>query len=179
MSFCKHFPCSWNPDKPFSWQTNRAQNGTQVFYFVNKFHDHLLAKPIGFTEAAGNFEHSNASKQGKGHDAVQTNTMDGASTDNGLPDSNHVDNANMNTPPDGSPPTMQMYLQHTPGTSYPAGDPFPANNTGDEGGSSTTSTPTACPTGSSSTSWATARSVPSRPTPWARRGATGTPPTRW
>ena len=132
MSFCKHFPCSWNPDKPFSWQTNREQNGTQVFYFVNKFHDHLLAKPIGFTEAAGNFEHSNSSKHGKGHDAVQTNTMDGASTDNGLPDGNHVDNANMNTPPDGSPPTMQMYLQHTPGTSYPAGDPFPANNTGDE-----------------------------------------------
>ena len=58
--------------------------------------------------------------------------MDGASTDNGLPDSNHVDNANMSTPPDGTPPTMQMYLQHLPGTSYPAGDPFPANNTGDE-----------------------------------------------
>ena len=132
MSFCKHFPCSWNPEKPFSWRTNREQNGTQVFYFVNKFHDHLLAKPIGFTEAAGNFEHVNASKQGKGHDAVQTQTMDGASTDNGLPDANHVDNANMLTPPDGTPPTMQMYLQHQPGTSYPAGDPFPANNTGDE-----------------------------------------------
>ena len=58
--------------------------------------------------------------------------MDGASTDNGLPDSNHVDNANMSTPPDGTPPTMQMYLQHLPGTSYPDGDPFPANNTGDE-----------------------------------------------
>ena len=87
MSFCKHFPCSWNPDKPFSWRTNREQNGTQVFYFVNKFHDHLLAKPIGFTEAAGNFEHVNASKKGKGRDAVQTQTMDGASTDNGLPDS--------------------------------------------------------------------------------------------
>ena len=38
----------------------------------------------------------------------------------------------MSTPPDGTPPTMQMYLQHQPGTSYPDGDPFPANNTGDE-----------------------------------------------
>jgi extracellular elastinolytic metalloproteinase len=132
MSFCKKFPCSWNPDKPFSWRTNREQNGTQVFYFVNRFHDHLLAKPIGFTEAAGNFEHVNTSKNGKARDAVQTQTMDGASTANGLPDANHVDNANMNTPPDGTPPTMQMYLQHSPGTSYPAGDPFPANNTGDE-----------------------------------------------
>ena len=132
MSFCKDFPCSWDPDKPFSWKTNREQNATQVFYFVNRFHDHLLAKPIGFTEAAGNFENANSTKTGKAHDAVQTQTMDGASTDNGLPDSNHVDNANMSTPPDGTPPTMQMYLQHQPGTSYPGGDPFPANNTGDE-----------------------------------------------
>ena len=132
MSFCKDFPCSWDPDKPFSWRTNREQNATQVFYFVNRFHDHLLAKPIGFTEAAGNFENANSTKTGKGHDAVETQTMDGASTDNGLPDGNHVDNANMSTPPDGTPPTMQMYLQHLPGTSYPDGDPFPANNTGDE-----------------------------------------------
>ena len=35
MSFCKQPPCSWNPNKPFSWKTNRAQNATQVFYFVN------------------------------------------------------------------------------------------------------------------------------------------------
>jgi hypothetical protein len=132
MSFCKEFPCSWNPEKPFSWRTNREQNGTQVFYFVNRFHDHLLAKPVGFTEAAGNFERDNSTNKGKGHDAVQTHTMDGASTDNGLPDANHVDNANMTTPPDGTAPTMQMYLQHEPGTSYPGGDPFPANNTGDE-----------------------------------------------
>ena len=132
MSFCKDFPCSWNPDKPFSWKTNREQNTTQVFYFVNNFHDHLLADPIGFTEAAGNFEAVNSSKLGKGHDAVQTQTMDGANTAGGLPDIGHVDNANMTTPPDGAPPTMQMFLQHTPGTSYPDGDPFPANNVGDE-----------------------------------------------
>ena len=37
----------------------------------------------------------------------------------------------MTTPPDGTPPTMQMFLQHEPGTSYPAGDPFPATNVGD------------------------------------------------
>ena len=39
-----------------SWRMNRAQNGTQVFFFVNNFHDHLAAAPIGFTDAAGNFE---------------------------------------------------------------------------------------------------------------------------
>ncbi len=133
MSFCKDLPCSWNPDKPFSWKVNRAQNAAQVFFFVNNWHDHLLAKPIGFTEAAGNFETVNSSGKGKGHDAVETQTMDGADTAGGLPDSDHVDNANMNTPPDGTSPRMQMYLQHLPGTTYSDFDePFPANNTGDE-----------------------------------------------
>jgi len=132
MSFCKKLPCSWDPNKPYSWKTNREQNATQVFYFVNRFHDHLLASPIGFTEAAGNFETKNSTGKGKGRDAVDTQTMDGASVDGGLPDGAHVDNANMSTPPDGTPPVMQMYLQHLPGTTYPAGDPFPANNTGDE-----------------------------------------------
>ena len=57
VSFCDHpYPCSWNPDKPFSWQANRNQNATQVFFFVNNWHDHLRAAPIGFTEAAGNFQ---------------------------------------------------------------------------------------------------------------------------
>ncbi len=43
------------------------------------------------------------------------NTLDGADTANGLPDGNHIDNANMSTPPDGISPTMQMYLFHAPG----------------------------------------------------------------
>ena len=44
------------------------------------------------------------------------NDLDGADTDNGLPDGNHIDNANMSTPPDGIPPTMRMYLlSHAPG----------------------------------------------------------------
>ncbi|MEZ5094181.1 M36 family metallopeptidase [Nocardioides sp.] len=134
VSFCGNpYPCSWDPETPFSWRTNRKQNTTQVFYFVNKFHDHLLKAPIGFTEDAGNFERVNSTKQGKAGDAVRTETMDGANTAGGVPDGAHLDNANMETPPDGMAPRMQMYLQHQPGTSYPDGDPFPANNTGDEG----------------------------------------------
>ena len=50
----------------------------------------------------------------------------------GLPDGSHIDNANMSTPPDGQAPTMQMYLQHQPGTSYPDEDPFSPTNVGDE-----------------------------------------------
>jgi hypothetical protein len=44
---------------------------------------------------------------------VIANVMDGADTQDdrpGLPDANHVFNANMFTPPDGDPPRMQMYL---------------------------------------------------------------------
>ena len=91
------FQCSWDPTVPNSWQTNRAQNGVQVFYFLGKFHDHLRRAPIGFTRAAGNFEAVDG-------DAVLAENMDGADTANGLPDGNHVDNANMATPPDGLNP---------------------------------------------------------------------------
>lgn len=137
LSFAKRFcsnpwPCSWNPDHAYSWRTNRAQNATQVFFYVNNWHDHLRKAPIGFTEAAGNFQRVNHTKSGKGGDPVMTQTDDGANTDHGLPDGQHVDNANMSTPPDGRAPTMQMYLQHTPHTSYPGGDPFSPTNVGDE-----------------------------------------------
>jgi extracellular elastinolytic metalloproteinase len=96
-------PCSWDQKTPNSWQTNREQNAAQVFYFLGTFHDHLEAGPIGFTRAAGNFD----SRDG---DAVQAQTDDGATVADGLPDENHLNNANMGTPPDGQAPTMQMYL---------------------------------------------------------------------
>ncbi len=133
VSFCDNpFPCSWDPNTPYSWQANRAQNASQVFFFVNSWHDHLLAAPIGFTEAAGNFQLRNTTGSGEAGDPVDTQTDDGANTAAGLPDGSHIDNANMDTPPDGQSPTMQMYLQHQPGTSYPDGDPFSPTNVGDE-----------------------------------------------
>ncbi len=133
-SFCSNpWPCSWNPDQARSWQTNRAQNATQVFFYVNNWHDHLEKAPIGFTEAAGNFQQVDHGKHGKGGDPVNTQTDDGANTDRGLPDAAHIDNANMSTPPDGHQPVMQMYLQHEPGTPYSLqGDPFSPTNVGDE-----------------------------------------------
>ncbi|HEY3527795.1 MAG TPA: M36 family metallopeptidase [Nocardioides sp.] len=138
-SFCGNpWPCSWNPNKAYSWRVNRAQNATQVFFFVNNWHDHLKRAPIGFTEAAGNFQVSNHRRGGKGGDPVTTQTDDGAATGTraegllGLPDNNHIDNANMSTPPDGHRPVMQMYLQHQPHQPYPNGDPFSPTNVGDE-----------------------------------------------
>jgi extracellular elastinolytic metalloproteinase len=117
--------CSWDPETPFSWQTNANQDATQLFFFLGKFHDHLARAPIGFTRAAGNFEAVD-------DDAVEGQALDGANTANGLPDANHVDNANMLTPPDGISPRMQMFLFHEPGTAFPNVDPFLAGNSGDE-----------------------------------------------
>ncbi|QWZ09402.1 M36 family metallopeptidase [Nocardioides panacis] len=133
VSFCDNpYPCSWDPNVPYSWQANRAQNVAQVFFYVNNWHDHLLDGPIGFTEAAGNFQLRNSTRGGVAGDAVDTQTDDGANTAAGLPDGSHIDNANMSTPPDGQAPTMQMYLQHQPGTAYPDEDPFSPTNVGDE-----------------------------------------------
>jgi hypothetical protein len=133
VSFCDNpYPCSWNPNKAGSWKVNRKQNATQVFFYVNQWHDHLAKSPIGFTEAAGNFQRVNKSGKGKGGDAVRSQNDDGANLVHGLPDENHVDNANMATPPDGHAPRMQMYLQHIPFSSYPDGDAFSPTNVGDE-----------------------------------------------
>ncbi|MGC4111805.1 MAG: M36 family metallopeptidase [Nocardioides sp.] len=140
-SFCSNpWPCSWNPNKAYSWKTNRAQNATQVFFYVNNWHDHLKKAPIGFTEAAGNFQLVDRTKlgkkEGKAGDPVRVETDDGANTGTGqlrgLPDIGHIDNANMATPPDGHRPRMQMYLQHQPHTPYPNGDEFSPTNVGDE-----------------------------------------------
>jgi extracellular elastinolytic metalloproteinase len=119
------FVCSWDPDTPNSWQTNANQDAVQMFYFLGKYHDHLRAGPIGFTRQAGNFEAIDG-------DAVNGNPIDGANLVNGLPDGQHVDNANLLTPPDGTSPRMQMYLFHEPGTAFPGVDPFLAGNSGDE-----------------------------------------------
>ena len=60
---------------------------------------------------------------------MQAQPDDGATTAGGHPDSNHVDNANMATPPDGIAPIMQMYLFHDPADPT---DPFLQSNGGDE-----------------------------------------------
>ncbi len=132
------YPCTWSANPAtgaFSWRTNRAQNATQVYFFLNTFHDHLAAAPIGFTEGAGNFQLVNSSGQGFDGDFVLAENDDGANTQlnaagqpNGFPDANHFDNANMNTPPDGFNPRMQMFLFNTP----LGPDPFVQSNGGDE-----------------------------------------------
>jgi extracellular elastinolytic metalloproteinase len=111
MGSCPLAGCTWNHLINGSWLPNRNQAGTQVFYFVNLYHDHLAAPPISFTEAAGNFQAANSTGQGKGGDAVQAEPMDSAAVLAGRPvPLLFDDNANFATPPDGQAPRMQMYL---------------------------------------------------------------------
>jgi len=103
----RDFVCTWNANKRYSWRANKKADVTNAFYLANVFHDYLERRPIGFDNAAGNFERADG-------DSVRLHALDGANTANGFPDGNHIDNANMATPPDGIAPTMQMYLWHFP-----------------------------------------------------------------
>jgi Ca2+-binding RTX toxin-like protein len=123
--------CSWDSWVQASWDTNVEQNATQAFYFVNNFHDHLEAAPIGFNAAAGAFD--------SGDDPVIAQTDDGANMGGtflgpSMPNINHVNNANMFTPPDGTSPEMQMYLftSFTGNRGSPTDDPTPDVNGGDD-----------------------------------------------
>jgi extracellular elastinolytic metalloproteinase len=102
--------CSWdNFDTTapnFSWRVHREQAGTQLFYFVNRYHDHLRDAPgIGFDPASGNFE---------GGDRVIGQVDDGATTDMGafddFPACSYINNAFVIPVPDGEPLLMQFYL---------------------------------------------------------------------
>jgi len=118
--------CSWNGADPGSWRANREQNAVQVFWSVNRFHDHLAKAPIGFDAFTG-------------ATAVRVHTDDGA---NGVPpkagdpapdfpNNAHLNNANMTTLP-GQAPVMQMYLFiHIPGDP-PNLVPFRDVNGGDD-----------------------------------------------
>jgi extracellular elastinolytic metalloproteinase len=107
--------CSWDADSSSSFAPNRAQNAVQAFAYVSSFRDHLAAAPIGFDSASGGFE---------GTDRVTVESDDGIS----LFDTDHIDNANMETPPDGTPPRMQMYLFYF----FPPASPFRDINGGDD-----------------------------------------------
>ena len=118
---CPAAGCTWDSATADSWETNREQSATQLFYFVNNFHDHTQnASGIGFTDTQGNFEVDGTGDGVIDGDPVHAQVADGANLDAGLPDDDHLDNANMLTLPEedseGVVPTpfraplMQMYL---------------------------------------------------------------------
>jgi len=71
---------------------------TNLFFWNNRVHDVLWHH--GFDEPAGNFQENNFDRGGSGGDAVRADAQDGSGTNN----------ANFGTPPDGSPPRMQMFI---------------------------------------------------------------------
>ncbi|MDO7848788.1 M36 family metallopeptidase [Hymenobacter sp. M29] len=77
---------------------NRRGATVNLFYWNNLIHDVLYQ--YGFTEASGNFQTDNQGRGGVGGDYVQAEAQDGLG----------VNNANFNTPPDGTRSRMQMYL---------------------------------------------------------------------
>ena len=99
------FSSTWNPppgnpapgDAPTTAQARRGAV-IQMFYVMNRYHDELYKR--GFTEAARNFQHDNFGRGGLGNDRVSSEGQDSSGTDN----------ANFNTPADGSRPRMQMYV---------------------------------------------------------------------
>jgi hypothetical protein len=107
---CPEAGCTWNHAVNGSWVPNRDQDGTQVFFFVNNFAEHLKAPPISFDERA-NFQFKNTTAAGKGDDGIYSSAMDAAGVAGGRPvPVYYSDNANMLTRPDGIPSRMQMYL---------------------------------------------------------------------
>ncbi|KAI8932460.1 hypothetical protein NX059_010645 [Plenodomus lindquistii] len=71
---------------------------TQLYYTSNVYHD--LLHTLGFNERAGNFEINNNGAGGLGGDFVYLNAQDGSG----------FNNANFQTPPDGQPARMRMYI---------------------------------------------------------------------
>lgn len=117
-TFCGTPGCSWDPGDPTTVLANRAQAATQVFYFVNRFYDHLRAAPIGFS----------GSEAFEADDPVQAGALSGAYPGGGAgPDDDHINNAGMFTPPEGASPTMEMYLFKPDG-----GAAYSATSGGDE-----------------------------------------------
>ena len=173
-------PCSWDPDKPFSWKTNRAQNATQVFYFVNN----VARPPAGGADRLhrGGRQLPEATHQARARAATRSTPRPttAPTPTNGLPDGNHIDNANMSTPPDGhaaddadvpAAPARHVVPRRRPvladqrrrrgGHRLPRVHPRPVQPAGRRRPGQL------------------APSATSRPARWARPGATGTPWTTW
>ena len=102
-----------SPSRVFDLPLNLSQDPSnykdaavvQLFYYSNMIHDRFYE--LGFTESAGNFQTNNFGRGGLGNDPVIADAQDNAQ--NGS-----RNNANFQTPDDGSPGRMQMYLWTSP-----------------------------------------------------------------
>ena len=112
---CPSPGCTWDSTDPTTRATNRNQATTQLFWFVNTFHDHLRAPPIGFTHEARGFEFTDA--DGPGGAAGGDHVL--AESDNLNPSSPETIARTTNTayiivPPDGLAPQLSTHLFSNP-----------------------------------------------------------------
>jgi hypothetical protein len=94
-------PCLGTNTAPAMTEFQKA-SVTQLFYITNWYHDEMYR--LGFTEAAGNFQHENFGRGGSGGDRISAEAQDCSG----------VNNANFGTPSDGLRGRMQMYLWTAP-----------------------------------------------------------------
>ncbi|KAJ3385905.1 Fungalysin/Thermolysin Extracellular metalloproteinase 5 [Lobulomyces angularis] len=95
------FPIDLTKDPASYWEASVVN----AFYVGNVVHD--ISFKYGFDEQSGNFQYSNFGTFGKGGDVVVINAQ--SSVPYGNPPST-TNNANFVTPPDGSYPTMNLYI---------------------------------------------------------------------
>jgi hypothetical protein len=123
--------CTWDSKEAFSWRVNRRASATNTYWLLNHFHDHLEAAPIGFTEAAGNFQVVNDDGQGGlDGDPMNAHVLFGARGRDGFPD--FVNNAFIAPTPDGEPAHMATFLfrKEDYGPEIPFGPGFPSSDAG-------------------------------------------------
>ncbi|MGZ8582370.1 MAG: M36 family metallopeptidase [Actinomycetota bacterium] len=125
------FHCTWNSREPFSWRVNRRASATSTYWLLNHFHDYLEAAPIGFTEAAGNFQVVNDDGEGglEG-DPMTAHVLFGAKGRRGFPD--WVNNAFIAPTPDGQAPHMAtlLFRKEDYGRGTPFGPRIPSSDSG-------------------------------------------------
>ena len=123
--------CTWDSKEAFSWRVNRRASATNTYWLLNHFHDYLEAAPIGFTEAAGNFQVVNDDGEGGlDGDPMTAHVLFGARGRNGFPE--FVNNAFIAPTPDGEAPHMATFLfrKEDFGPEIPFGPGFPSTDAG-------------------------------------------------
>ncbi len=88
---------AFDPGQAPTAGTNQSAAIVNLFYWNNIIHD--VMHQYGFDEPGGNFQANNYGNGGAQNDPVAADAQDGSGTNN----------ANFATPPDGSPPRMQMF----------------------------------------------------------------------
>ena len=96
------FDFAFDPNLQPDEGTNLEAGIVNLFYWNNIIHDVMYQ--YGFDEQAGNFQINNYTNGGSGNDAVNADAQDGSGNNN----------ANFATPPEGSPPRMQMFRYLAP-----------------------------------------------------------------